>query len=420
MNDTQIQEMNDRLDQELSKLNTDWDNLPTLDDAIEQVNSKSQPCERQPGEPLERYRWFQIHVTLPPPRRHASVAATAGLSPTTRLIARASHRWRWPARIAEADRQENEFLALQVEWREQLLREIAYMAHFTGLQDTSRALARAEIGKLDRAAARRNLASLFQYLRGLLSQMEPRRKENAALKINERRLRAMVLHKRLHIADKLTRMEMEAMFGPIEWPHDPIVDGPKRQSEEDPSETQTWRRQPEEPDQHYYWFQIYLSLQFLQSTAQVAKIAGIRTKAALAKISRKWDWEERAAAYDAHHAGDPLARIQLRLRLLHDKAHEAHLQGLLGAAGAIEKAGIGSLDQSKARRSLKPLMRHQRSLLQSFWRQHDSIAGKTVDDHRDLILAALVDKKAIQMLREEEEEGNVMLDLLYGSKDGEE
>lgn len=398
----------------------DWDNYPTLDDAIKQVNSRSQPCERQPGEPLEQYRWFQIFVTLPPPRRHAGVAEIAGLRPNTRLIARAARQWRWPERIADADRQENEFLALQYEWREQLLREIAYMAHFTGLQDTSRALARAEIAKLDRAAARRDLPSLFQHLRGLLSHIEPRRKENAALKINERRLHGMVLHKRLLIASKRFRMQYEAVFGPQEWGYDPIVDGPKRRTEEDHSGTQLWRRQPEEPEQQFYWFQIFLSLQFFQSTAQVAKMAGIRTKAALAKTARKWNWQERAAAFDAHHAGDPLARVLLRLRLLHDKAYQAHLQGLLDATSAVEIAGIGSLGRAEARRSLTTLLRRQRSLLQSFWRQHEAIAGKSVDDHRDLLLAALVDKKAIQMLREEEEEGSVMLDLLYGSEDGEE
>ena len=399
----------------------DWDNYPTLDDAIEQVNSRSQPCERQPGEPLERYRWFKIWVTLPPPRRHASVADIAGLRPNTRLIAKASNQWRWPERIAEADGQEDAFLALRVEWRDQLLREIAYVAHFTGLQDTSRALSAAAIGELDRAAARRQLTSFLQYQRGLLSQIEPRRKENAALKINERRLHGMVLHKRLLIADKFFRMKHEAVFGPTEWEYDPIVDGPKRQSEEGPSETELWRRQPEEPDQHYYWFRIYLSLQFLQSTAQVAKMAAIRTKSALAKAARKWRWQERAAAFDTHHAGDPIARVQLRLQLLHDKAYQAHLQGLLDAARAIEIAEIGRMDLSTARQSLPLLLRHQRSLLQSFWRQHEAIAGKSVDDHRDLLLAALVEKKAIQMLREEEEEeGSVMLDLLYGSEDDEE
>ncbi len=419
MNDLQSLDWDDpNLD--LSKLDINWDAYPTLDDAIEQVNSRSQPCERQPGEPFEHYRWFQIFVTLPPPRRHASVAEIAGLRPNTRLIARAAKQWRWSERLAEADRQKNQFLALQYEWREQLLREIAYIAHFTGLQDTSRALARAEIGKLDRAAARRNLASLFQHLRALLSQIEPRRKENAALKINERRLHGMVLNRRVVIADKLTRMQMEAFFGPIEWEYDPFTDGPKRPSEEDLSETELWRRQPAEPDQHYYWFQCFLSLQFFQSTAQVAKLVGVRNKSALTKAARKWNWQERAAAFDAHHAGDPLARVQLRLQLLHDKAYEAHLQGLLDATSAIEIAGIGSLGRAEARRRLPLLLRRQRSLLQSFWRQHEAIAGKSVDDHRDLLLAALVEKKAIQMLREEEESEDVMLKLLYGPKDDEE
>ncbi|MDE0198030.1 MAG: hypothetical protein OXK78_07540 [Caldilineaceae bacterium] len=420
MNNTEMQALVDKIAPELSEYNIDWDNLPTLDDAIAQVNSRSQPCDRQPGEPLEQYRWFQIWVTLPLPRRHATVAEIAGLRPNTRLIARAANQWRWPERLAEAARQEDQFLVLRVEWGEQLLRETAYTAHFTGLQDTSRALSRAEIDKLDRAEARRNLPSLLHYLRGLLTLVEARRKENAALKINERRLRGMVLDRRIVYAAKLFRLEWEAMFGPTEFEHDPIVDGPKQKSEEDPSQTEPWRRQPEESDQQYYWFQIYLGLQFLQSTAQVAKMAGVRQKSALANTARRWNWQERAAAYDAHHAGAPLARIQLRLRLLHDKAFEAHLQGLLGASSAIEKAGIGSMDRSTARQGLSTLLRHQGSLLKSFWRQHEAIAGKSVDEHRDLLLAAQVDKEAIQMLREEEESEDVMLKLLYGPKDGEE
>ena len=422
MNDTQTQDPDYEIDPELGEIEIDWENYPTLDDAIEKVNSRSQPCERQTGEPLEHYRWFRIFVTLPLPRRHKRVAEIAGLRPHTRLIARASSRWRWPERIAEADRQGDEFLALCVEWREQLLREHAYIAQCTALQDTSRALTSAEIGKLDRAVASRQLASLFQFQRGLLSQIEPRRKEKAALKISERRLHGMVLDRRLAYAGTLFRLQWEAQFGPTEWEHDPYVDGPERKSEEDPSETERWRRQPGEPDQHFHCFQIYLSLNFLQSTAQVAEMAGVRQKSALAKVARKWNWEERAAAFDAHQAGDPLARLQLRLRLLHDKAFEAHLQGLLEISSAIEKAGIGSMDRSTARQNLPLLLRHQRSLLQSFWRQHDAVAGKSVDEHRDLLLASLVEEKAIESFREDEEDErqNEILERIWGSEDDEE
>lgn len=420
MKNTQNQDPDESVEQELSKLNIDWENFPTLDDAIEQVNGKSLPCERQPGEPLEQYRWFQINVTLTPPRLHKLVAEIAGLKPNSRLIARASRQWRWLERLADAARQQDQFLALQVEWREQLLKEKAFIDHFTGLQNTSRALARADIGKLNQDAALRILPSLLQHLRVLLTLVEARRKENAALKISERRLHGMVLERRIVYADKLFKLEWEATLGPTEWSHDPITDGPERQSEEDLSKTEPWHRQPDEPDQLFYWFEIYLSLQFLQSSAQVAKMAGGRQKSALAKAARKWTWQERAAAFDAHHAGDPLARILLRLRLLHDKAFDAHLQGLLDVSSAIERAGIGSMDRSGARRNLKPLLRHQRSLLQSFWRQYEAIAGKSVDDHRELLLAALVDKKAIQKLREEEKEGSKMLKLLYPHDDDEE
>ena len=312
--------------------------------------------------------------------------------------------------------------ALRKEWRAQLLREAAYMAQFTGMEDTSRALAGAAIGKLDRAAARRQLGPLIQYQRGLLPLIEPRRKENVAPKINESRLHGMVLDRRLKIAGKLTKLQYEAIFGPTEWPYDPITDGPNLQSEEDLSATKLWRQQPGEPDQHFYWFQIYLSLMFFQSTAQVANMAGIRQESTVARIARKWNWQERAAAFDAYHAGDPLARVELQLHLLHDKAFEAHLRGLLDSTRALETAEIGSLDMATARQYLSPLLRRQRSFLQSFWRQYEAIDGKSADEHRDLLLASLVDKKAIQMLREEEEDErkNGNLKRAYGSKDDEE
>lgn len=417
MTDNQSLDLNDDLDLELSKPNIDWDNIPTLEDALDQLNSQPQPCVRQPGEPLDRYRWFQISITLPPPRLHKRVAEIAGLRPHTRLVAKASNQWRWPQRIADADRPENGFPALRKEWRAQLLREAAYKAQFTGMEDTSRALAGAAIGKLDRAAARRQLGPLIQYQRGLLPLLEPRRKENVAPKINESRLHRMVLERRIVIATKLFELQYEAFFGPTEWSYDPITDGPNLHTEEELSETKLWRRQPGESDQHFYWFQIYLSLMFFQSTAQVAKMAGIRQHAALARIARKWRWQERAAAFDAYHAGDPLARIELQLQLLHDKAFEAHLHGLLDSTKALEIAEIGSLDQARARQLLSPLLRRQRSLLQSFWRQHEAIAGKSADEHRDLLLASLVDKRAIQMLKEAEESEYVLLKRLYGHMD---
>ena len=397
------------------------DDFPTLDDALEQLDIQSQPCERQPGEPLDRYRWFQIYLTLPPPRLQKRVAEVAGLRPHTRLIAKASSQWRWPERIADAKSPQNGFRALQREWRAQLLRETAYKAQFTGLEDTSRALSCAAIGDLDQAEARKHLGPLFQYQRGLLPLMEPRRKEkDAAPKINERRLHNMVLHRRLVIADKLFKLQYEAMFGPTEWPYDPITDGPNRQTEEEPSETKLWRQQPAEPDQHFYWFQIYLSLMFFQSTAQVANMAGIRQKSTLAKVARKWNWQERAAAFDACHANDPLARVELQLHLLHDKAFEAHLYGLLDATRALELAEIGSMDRATARQLLSLLLRRQRSFLQSFWRQFEAIEGKSADEHRDLLLASLVEEKAIQMLREGEEEDEEKLKRVYGSSDDEE
>ncbi len=395
--------------------------FPTLDDALEQLDSQPQPCDRQPGEPLDRYRWFQIYLTLPPPRTHKRVAEIVGLRPNTRLIAKAARQWRWQERLTASDRPGNGFAALRNEWRAQLLRETAYIAHFTGLEDTSCSLSAAAIPDLDQAAARKQLGPLIQYQRALLNLMEPRRKEkDVTLNINESRLHDMVLDRRLEIATKLASMEIEATLGPVEWEYDPVTDGPNRQSVEDPPETKLWRRQPGEPDQHFHWFRIYLSLQFFQSTAQVAAMAGIRRQSTLARAAGKWNWQERAAAFDASHVGEPLARIELRLHLLHDKAYEAHLSGLLDATRALETAAIGRLVQAKARQHLSPLLRRQRSFLQSFWRQYQAIEGKSVDEHRQLHVASLVEKKAVQMLREEEEEDEVKLKRVYGSKDDKE
>ncbi len=422
MNEIQTPETVDQQFQEMIENAPELlDNFPTLDDALEQLDSQPQPCHRQPGEPLESYRWFQIYLTLPPPRLQKRVAEIAGLRPNTRRIAKAARQWRWQERLTASDRPDNGFPALQQEWRVQLLRERAYIAHFTGLKDTSHALSAAAIPDLDQAEARKYLGPLMQYQRGLLNLVEPRRKEkDVTLNINESRLHDMVLDRRLEIATKLASMEIEATFGPIEWGYDPVTDGPNRQSEEDHPETKLWRRQPEEPDQHFHWFRIYLSLQFFQSTAQVAAMAGIRRESTLAKIASKWNWQERAAAFDACHAGEPLARIELRLHLLHDNAYEAHLSGLLDANRAIKIAEIGSLDQATARQQLSPLLRRQRSFLQSFWRQYQAIEGKSADEHHELHLASLVEEKAIQMLREGEEEDEESLKRVYGSSDDEE
>ena len=399
-----------------------YKDFPTVDDALEQLSSRSQPCERQPGEPLDRYRWFQIHITLPSPRLQKRVAEIAGLRPNTRRIAKASSQWRWQERIADAQRPGNGFPALQREWRVQLLRETAYKTLFTGLEDTSRAVARAAIGELDQAGARKHLGPLFQYQRGLLSPVEPRRKENVAPKINERRLHNMVLDRRLVIADKLFKLQYEAMFGPTEWPYDPVTDGPNRQTEEDPSETKLWRQQPDEPDQHFHWFRIYLSLMFFQSTAQVAAMAGISRESTLARIASKWNWQERAAAFDACHANDPLARVELQLHLLHDKAFESHLRGLLDANRAIKIADIGSLDQPEARQHLSPLLRRHRSFLQSLWRQYEAIEGKSAAEHRELHLASLVEERAVHMMKDPEEDkrDTEILERIYGSNDDKE
>ena len=69
----------------------------------EATETERQPWQQQPGEPLDRYRLFQIYLTLPQPRRNADVSETVGLSPASRLVPQAACRWSWEKRAAACD-----------------------------------------------------------------------------------------------------------------------------------------------------------------------------------------------------------------------------------------------------------------------------------------------------------------------------
>ena len=181
---------------------------------------------------------------------------------------------------------------------------------------------------------------------------------------------------------------------------------PTAQPKQEPPETKLWRQQPAESDQHFYWFQVYLSLMFFQSTAQVAKNGWHPPKVHALQYRPQVDLagaRRRLSTPTTPATRSP--RIKLQLHLLHDKAFEAHLHGLLDATRAIEIAEIGSLDREKARQNLSHLLRRQRSFLQSFWRQYDAIAGKSPGTNTATFSSpSLVEEKAIQRLRDEEEE----------------
>ena len=138
----------------------------------------------------------------------------------------------------------------------------------------------------------------------------------------------------IEIRGELIQPLLDKVFGEEE----PEEDSDQQDSPEegDPAEPEPWHQQPGEPDNHFRLFQIYLSLMFLQSTAQVAEMAKVNAKSTLDKIARKWSWQARAAAFDAHHDDQPLARAELQNRLLLDKAFTAHLHGLLDTARALQ------------------------------------------------------------------------------------
>ena len=122
------------------------------------IETGPEPWQQQPGEPLDRYRWFQIYLTRPLPRLMSAVAQTAGLPPASRLIDKTACQWSWQERAAACDSQRAALTGLLSDWRRQLLNEIAYVARFIGLQETGRALASAAITQMDRAEARKHLA----------------------------------------------------------------------------------------------------------------------------------------------------------------------------------------------------------------------------------------------------------------------
>ena len=137
----------------------------------------------------------------------------------------------------------------------------------------------------------------------------------------------------------------------------------------------------------------------------------------LAKIARKWTWQERAAAFEAHLEAQPLARFDLQHQLLLDKAFESQLDGLLQSNRALEKAGISSLDRTTTRKLLPLLVSRQRSLLQQISHLSKASDRKSFDQRRDVRLAALVEERALQMATEGWYESFEIVEKIYGNKE---
>ena len=401
--------------------------------------TKPEPWERQPGEPLDCYRWFQIYFTSPPPRRLTAVVLAAGLPPRSRLVARAASHWNWEERAAACDDQGAAASSLLRDWRNLLLNELAYVDCFKGLQDTGRALAAAAVDKMDRADLRRHLPTLVRRQRDLLSAITPR-KEIKEAEVDDQELYWMIVERAseirwewdepfLRAAYEMEIDESELDEINVDDLEDPNSDLSQRfeaalekilaESKQDnnpdlPGKVIPWERQPGESADHYYLFRIFLSLMFLQSTWQVARMAGSGRETTLAKIAAKWTWQERAAAFEAHLAHRPLARFDLQHQLLLDKAYDLHLHGLLQSTKALEKAEIGRLDRATARRFLPLLVSRQRSLLQQVSRADAAFDRKALNERRDVRLAVLVEEKAFQQATDDWHESQKFLEKVYG------
>lgn len=358
--------------------------------------SVPKPWERQPGEPLDRYRWFQIYITHPPPRIYTSVSETVGLSPGSRLVPQAARRWNWQERAAASDRPDTGCLPLQAEWRNQLIGEVAYLVRFTGLEDTNRALAGAAVGQMDRVRARRHLGPLFRHQQGLLRLIAPQTNYED-LEIDEQWLEELILNR----AGELWWEEEEKLLKKVyaEDGEEIEIGFPEEPAQEAPEMAGPWHRQPGESAKHYFVFRIFLSLMFFQSIAQVASMAGLYSSSTLSGIARKRRWPERAAAFEDHLGDSPLARFRLQEQLLLDKAFDAILHGLLDSTRALKAAGIGRLDRDRARGLLSLLSRRQRSLLHRVWRQNAAVDKEALEKRRMLVVAPLVEERARNLPR---------------------
>ncbi len=376
---------------------------------------KPQPWERQPGEPLDNYRWFQIYICIPPPRTFKRVNQLIAFKPGSKLVSRAANHWRWKERVAASDDPDTgASLALKIEWRDQLLRELDYISQFIALEDTARALQNASIGQLGQVEARKRLPALLQYQRGLHRLIEPQ-KRNEAISFEDREVKHLIFDRMMEIRHDLlepilseayAKVNGEAEIGAVtesaggfgRQPDSTSVasdsDMQAEQQNEEPGQRKIWRQWPAEPDAFLFQFRLYLSLSFLQSTAQVARMAKVRRKTTLDKVARKWRWQQRAAAFEAEHADQPSARAELQGQLLLDSACNAQLHGLIETDKALEAAQLGQLNCARARHAFSDLSRHQLSLLRSALRQNGTVAWKNKKERRGLRINAMVEKAA--------------------------
>ena len=185
---------------------------------------------------------------------------------------------------------------------------------------------------------------------------------------------------------------------------------------QDGGQPKPWDRQPGEPADCYYWFQVYLAQSIPRKVAQVAKLIGTNSERTyLSKIARKWRWKERAIWFDAHKAQQIVNQAKVREQLLLDKIFEAQFQGLRDTTQAIENAELDRMDRAEARGHFAQLARHQRGLLRITLQQSEQAAESSQEELNEARLAQLVEERALAMVEKWEREAEERLKLIWGS-----
>ena len=155
-----------------------------------------------------------------------------------------------------------------------------------------------------------------------------------------------------------------------------------------------WEQLPDEPPDHFGWFQVYLTLPVPRHLVRVAQIVGMNTRSSwISKIARRWRWVERAEALDAERAQRLVVQSELRNRVLKDVAFKAQFQGMHDTNRALGNAAIGEMDRDEARQYLGALFQHQRGLLKMIARQNE-IGEVEIDEER---LEQLVEERATEI-----------------------
>ena len=180
-------------------------------------------------------------------------------------------------------------------------------------------------------------------------------------------------------------------------------------SSKDDHTPKPWKQLPQEPSDHFGWFQIYLTLPVPRHLVRVAQIVGMNPRSSwISKIARRWRWVDRAEALDAERAQRLVVQSELRNRLLKDVAFKAQFQGLHDTNRALSSAAIGEMDRDESRQYLSALFQHQRGLLRMIARQNE-IGEVEIDEER---LEQLVEERAREIHMESWEP---VLKKVYGT-----